>query len=73
MESAEKGAPRGEKDVPHLFEPFFRGDSARAANQNGMGLGLSIVSRTAEAFGGRVIYAKNSPAGSRFTVLLRRQ
>jgi len=62
-------------EIPRLFEPFGRGDRARA--MPGFGLGLAIVRDLVEAHGGRV--EVTSPAregaarpGARFTVRLPR-
>ena len=32
-----------EKDIDHLFEPFYRSDSSRSRNSGGSGLGLYIA------------------------------
>ena len=50
----------GEADLPHVFERFYRADSARALP--GSGLGLAIVSQAAEAHGGEA-RASNAPGG----------
>lgn len=55
---------------PQLFQRFFRGDPARAA-EGGAGLGLAIAKGIADAHGGTVTYAPNEPSGSRFTLRLR--
>ena len=39
------GAGIAEEDVTQLFEPFFRGDQARALPGRGVGLGLAVVDR----------------------------
>lgn len=49
-----------EKDLPHVFDRFFRSDRARA--MPGSGLGLAIVRQAAEAHGGTV-EASNAPGG----------
>ena len=42
------------KDLPHVFERFYRTAHAEATNTAGSGLGLSIAKDLAEANGGRV-------------------
>ena len=54
------GAGFAEEDLPHVFERFFRADTARGTP--GSGLGLAIVRQTAEAHGGSV-EAANAPDG----------
>jgi two-component system sensor histidine kinase VanS len=38
--------------LPHLFEPFFRGDPSRNSQTGGSGLGLYLVQRIAWRYGG---------------------
>ena len=47
-------------DLPHVFERFYRGASARGAQ--GSGLGLAIVRQVAESHGGSVS-VENAPGG----------
>jgi signal transduction histidine kinase len=56
-------------DLPHLFEPFYRGAASRAEQRKGSGLGLALVDRVARAHGGSV-RAENVPGGARFTLTL---
>jgi len=56
-------------DLPHIFEPFYRGADAVARQIQGSGLGLSLVRRIAEAHGGRVEVTSGS-TGSTFTLRL---
>jgi two-component system heavy metal sensor histidine kinase CusS len=55
--------------LPHLFERFYRGDSARGRGA-GAGLGLTLVAAVAKAHGGTVQAAAAEPSGLSVTVWL---
>jgi signal transduction histidine kinase len=55
-------------DLPHIFEPFYRGRSAVSNQVKGAGLGLSLVKRMVEAQGGTVTVASKPGAGAHFTL-----
>ncbi len=57
-------------DLPHLFEPFYRGSDATTGQVQGNGLGLSIVKRIVEAHGGRVTVSTRPGSGTVFTIHL---
>lgn len=59
-----------ERDLPHLFERFFRVDPARTRAHGGSGLGLSIVHWIVEAHGGTIEVDSQPGVGSTFMVRL---
>ncbi|ANH80839.1 hypothetical protein A8C56_07460 [Niabella ginsenosidivorans] len=61
---ADKGIGIPEEDQQHLFERFFRGSNA--ANIQGTGLGLHIVSKYAELMGGTISCKSRLDAGTVF-------
>ena len=65
------GPPIPETLLPHLFEPFRRGE--HAAKKEGLGLGLYIVREVVEAHGGTIQVESSAEAGTTFTVHLPRK
>ena len=60
------------KDLPNIFNRFYRADESR--NSEGFGLGLSLASRMAEQLGGKVSAANNSgkyAPGATFTIKMK--
>ncbi len=57
------------EDQAHLFEPFYRGHTARRFPE-GMGLGLTIARDLVVAHGGRLEMRSTLGHGSRFTIWL---
>jgi two-component system sensor histidine kinase MprB len=55
-----------ERDLPHVFDRFFRADGAR--RMPGSGLGLAIVKQAAEAGGGRAEASNSDGGGALVTV-----
>ena len=55
-------------DLPHIFEPFYRGKAARGAQIHGAGLGLSLAREIAEAMGGHLSASSEPGRGSIFTL-----
>ncbi len=62
-----------QRDLPRIFERFFRADRARSRSTGGVGLGLSIVARVARNHNGRVEVESQPGKGSTFKVLLPTQ
>ena len=55
-------------DLPHITEPFFRGDRARGAHAGGAGLGLTIVRTTMEEHRGSFLAESLPGAGTTITL-----
>lgn len=59
-----------EKELPHLFEPFYRTDVSRSRHTGGFGLGLSIVHATVSAHNGELRAVNKSPHGLAIKITL---
>ncbi|MBP8591179.1 HAMP domain-containing histidine kinase [Candidatus Shapirobacteria bacterium] len=59
------------EDKPHIFDRFYRADSARSkAGNDGYGLGLAIAKETAKKHRGKISVESELGKGSTFTVQL---
>ena len=65
---ADQGPGIAEADLPHVFDRFYRADTAR--NTPGTGLGLSIVAQTVTQHGGWVRAGRSAQGGAEFTIQL---
>ena len=59
-----------EKDLPHLFERFYRVDKGRSRETGGTGLGLSIVKHIVQLHGGTVEAESKVGEGTRMSFRL---
>lgn len=57
-------------DKPNLFDAFFRGKKAISDQVHGLGIGLSLVKRVAEAHGGRADVQNLKQGGARFSIFI---
>ena len=72
---ADDGPGIAPRDLPHVFDPFYRGMNpmnaqADSEDIDGTGLGLAIVKTMAERMGGQVALDSASQTGTRVTIAL---
>lgn len=67
---SDSGVGIAAKDVPRIFERFYRVDYARSRDDGGTGLGLAIVKHIAATHGGTVSVWSKPGQGSTFTIRL---
>ena len=71
VEVRDTGPGISDQDLPHIFEPFYRGAAASDYKTPGTGVGLSLARRTIEQLGGRITVDSQPGQGSAFTIWLR--
>jgi signal transduction histidine kinase len=67
---ADHGPGIDPSDLPHIFEPFYRGHQVVASPVPGAGLGLSLVNRHMQAHSGSVSVRTTNGSGTEFALHL---
>ncbi|MPQ23297.1 cell wall metabolism sensor histidine kinase WalK [Carnobacterium divergens] len=67
---ADEGLGVPKKDIPHVFDRFFRVDKARARSMGGTGLGLAISKEVVQKHGGKIWLESAENVGSTFFIAL---
>jgi two-component system, OmpR family, heavy metal sensor histidine kinase CusS len=57
-------------EARRLFDRFYRGSPARAAQTDGLGLGLSLAREIARAHGGDLTLTPSAPNAAQFSLQL---
>jgi len=65
----DQGIGISDEDLPHIFEPFYRGKNERSQQAGGTGLGLALVKHMVELHGGKIEVESTPGKGSTFTLL----
>ncbi|MDO4671106.1 MAG: cell wall metabolism sensor histidine kinase WalK [Aerococcus sp.] len=66
----DQGLGMSRKDIPNVFDRFYRVDKARSRAQGGTGLGLSIAKEVVELHGGKMWVNSIENKGSTFFISL---
>lgn len=72
LEVSDNGIGIEEKDLPHVFDRFYRVDKSRSREAGGTGLGLSIVKHIVEAHKQTINVRSNPKQGSTFGLTLEK-
>lgn len=72
FEIADTGVGIPPKDLPNIFERFYRSDASRTETTGGFGLGLAIAKTTVDVLHGSIQVRSTPGAGSVFTVRIPR-
>lgn len=63
------GTPISQEHLAHIFDRFYRAESARTRETGGYGLGLSIANTIVETHNGKITATSNEKEGTTFQVL----
>lgn len=66
----DRGEGISPESLPHVFEPFYRGDPSRDRRTGGTGLGLAICRGICEKAGGKISIQSRHGEGTKVTVRL---
>ena len=69
---SDNGRGIAEKDLPHIFERFYRSDASRNTKLGGSGIGLSIVKKVIEIHEGSVVAMSKSGVGTDIDIVLKK-
>ena len=72
IEIEDNGRGIAAKDLPYIFDRFYRTDSSRNSSQGGSGIGLSIVRKIVEDHGGRIWATSKEGMGTEMHIVLRK-
>ena len=72
IEVSDTGMGISEKDLPNIFERFYRADESRTRVTGGSGVGLAIVKAAVEAHNGTITAQSVKGRGSTFKITLNK-
>ncbi len=72
VELGDNGKGIAAKDLPNIFDRFYRTDSSRNSSLGGSGIGLSVVKKIIEEHGGKVWATSQEGVGTTLYFVLRK-
>ncbi len=72
IEIEDNGKGIGQKELPYIFDRFYRTDSSRNSSKGGSGIGLSIVKKIIEDHGGKIWATSKLGIGTEIHFVLRK-
>lgn len=72
IEISDNGKGIAQKDLPYIFDRFYRSDTSRNSMQGGSGIGLSIVKKIVEDHGGRIWALSKEDEGTTMCMVFRK-
>lgn len=72
VELEDNGRGIAAKDLPNIFDRFYRTDASRNSSKGGSGIGLSIVKKIVEEHGGKIWATSRENTGTTMYFVLRK-
>lgn len=72
VEMEDNGRGIAQKDLPYIFDRFYRTDASRNSATGGSGIGLSIVKKIVEDHGGKIWATSKEDAGTIMYFVIRK-
>ncbi|HJA11801.1 MAG TPA: HAMP domain-containing histidine kinase [Candidatus Mediterraneibacter merdipullorum] len=72
VELGDNGKGIASKDLPYIFDRFYRTDASRNSSKGGSGIGLSIVKKIVEEHGGNIWATSDEGAGTTMYFVIRK-
>ena len=72
VEIEDNGKGIAAKDLPYIFDRFYRTDVSRNSSKGGSGIGLSIVKKIVEEHGGKIWATSEEGVGTTMYFVIRK-
>lgn len=72
IELGDNGKGIAAKDLPYIFDRFYRTDASRNSSKGGSGIGLSIVKKIVEEHGGNIWATSDEGTGTTMYFVIRK-